>query len=65
MSVRVHLKDSDEVLDGYVFAADPVTNTIVMECGKNYRIVMKSQVVKIEGAITEACAPGVPPSLVR
>jgi len=65
MSVKVHLKGTGEVVEGSVFAVDPVTNTMVMESGQNYRIIMNSQIVKIEGEITEACAPGVPPSLVR
>lgn len=64
MAVKLSLKD-ENVYEGEIFAVDPVTSTVVMQCGEEYKIVFGDQVTKIDGAMTANCAPGVPPSLVR
>jgi len=65
MAVKLHLREAKAVLEGEVFAVDPVTSTVIMACGQDYKIILKNQITKVEGEITESCAPGVSPSLVR
>lgn len=65
MAVKLHFRDAKAVLEGELFAVDPVTSTVIMACGQDYKIILNNQITKVEGEIAESCAPGVPPSLVR
>jgi hypothetical protein len=65
MSIKVHLSKNKGVIEGDLFAVDPLTNTVVLECDQEYKIVLPKHISKLDGTITADCAPDVPPSLIR
>ena len=53
------------IIEGTLFAADPVTNSLVVQTSNEYQMICQQQIAKIEGDMCNFAPPDAPISLIK